>query len=171
MEVEALPHTPWSLPGAPRPHVPSGSTRERNRAATLTCLHDSPRGPGADHSRSSCCSGSSGDGEPAQGPLPGHPHHPQAVHLLLGLLLPTPKAPPSPPHTLLVSAARLGSFLHRVQRRPLWRMAQTPPHPDPPPPCLPAPGWVSLFAECLPTRKGKPTHRSCTPVPAKRHST
>ena len=52
-----------------------------------------------------------GDGEPARGPLPGHPHHPQAVHLLPGLLLPTP----SPQHTLLVSAARLGSFLHRVQ--------------------------------------------------------
>lgn len=102
---------------------------------------------------------------------PGIPTTHRLCTCFLASCFPPLRPPPSPPHTLLVSAARLGSFLHRVQRRPLWRMAQTPPHPDPPPPCLPAPGWVSLFAECLPTRKGKPTHRSCTPVPAKRHST
>ena len=145
-------------------HASSRSTCERNRAAALTCLHDTPRGPELATPEAPAALCPLGTVNWPRGLLPGCPQSPQAMHLHPGLLL---SAPRTPCWSLQPGWA---PSLRGFSSNPGGGMAGAAPHPDCPPCCLPVPGLVSLCDKSLPAKEERPTHRSRTPAPVERHS-
>lgn len=169
------------MPRPPRPRAPlrftfpwpSALSLNRQKEAELNSvltLRLTPAGLKPPTSGGSCCSGASGGSRTGSEASPGA-SSPPTGHAPASVASCFPRRTPSRCRRSccgLVSAARLGSSLHRVQRHPWLGSGGGPPIPSVSPAVLPA---CSRLLKYLPTAKEKPIHHSHTSAPTKRHST